>query len=458
MRLNLLVAFMMCLTSLGAAQARVDGTTTRASFKQAVKTAAPSVVNIYTAKVVNAPVMDDPRARGVIIGSARERVQRSLGSGVIVKSGGIVVTNLHVIEGASAVKVVLNDGRDYVAKLIGSDEKLDLAVLKISAPESASLPVIRFGDSDTLEVGDVVLALGNPFGIGQSASIGVVSAVARSNVALSPYGQFIQTDASINPGDSGGALVDSTGALVGVNTAIFTKSGGSNGIGFAIPTALVRTVVDDITRVGRVVRPWLGAEGQAMTDSVAEELGLGETRGVLLTAIVPGSPAANAGLRQGDVIIRIAGKDVTDPVSLNDKILATPNLLDRPASIVIWREGRMQEVQATLTALPARDTKGRLVITGYNPLNGVMVEALGPALNADLGLALSTRGVAVVDAPQKAPLAAFNFSVKPGDLILSVNGNLVKSPKEVQQAVDSDRRQWEIRIQRDGKVIKALVK
>jgi Do/DeqQ family serine protease len=449
---------MVCIVSLGVAQARTDGANLRASFKQAVKIAAPSVVNIYTAKVVNAPVMDDPRARGVIIGSARERVQRSLGSGVIVKAGGIVVTNLHVIEGADAVKVVLNDGRDYVAKLIGSDEKLDLAVLKVNAPESASLPVVRFGDSDTLEVGDVVLALGNPFGIGQSASMGVVSAVARSNVALSPYGQFIQTDASINPGDSGGALVDSTGALVGINTAIFTKSGGSNGIGFAIPTALVRTVVDDITRVGRVVRPWLGAEGQAMTDSVAEELGLGETRGVLLTAIVPGSPAANAGLRTGDVIIRLAGKDVIDPVSLNDKILATPNLLDRPTSMVIWREGRMQEIQATLTALPARDTKGRLVITGYNPLNGVMVEALGPALNADLGLALSTRGVAVVDAPQKAPLAAFNFSVKPGDLILSINGNQVKTPKEVQQAVDSDRRQWEIRIQRDGKLIKALVK
>ncbi|MBI1309166.1 MAG: PDZ domain-containing protein [Proteobacteria bacterium] len=457
MRLWGLLLALLVVAGSGFAAGKGD---VRVSFASAVKATAPSVVNIYSTKVLNAPgaAKIDPVLNQMMVGSVKERVEKSLGSGVIVGEGGIVVTNLHVIAGADSVKVVLGNGEDYGARLLGTDEKLDLAVLKLDVPRGAHLPVARWGDSDSLEVGDVVLALGNPFGIGQSVSMGVVSAVARSNAALSPYGQFIQTDASINPGDSGGALIDSTGAVVGVTTAIFTRSGGSQGIGFAIPAALAKTVVADIARTGYVVRPWLGAEGQAMSDSVAAELGLGQARGVLLTDVVEGSPADKAGLRKGDVILRLAGQEVSDPARLNDRILATPNLLDKPTSLVVWREGRMKEVVIQLTALPPRDVEHRLLVRGYNPLTGVTVEPLGPALNVDLGLALSTQGVAVVSVPDKAPLAAFNVPVRPGDLILSVNGQGIKTPRDLQGALDSDRRKWEIRYQRDGKVVSVVVR
>lgn len=451
-----LMAAILAISAVFEAQA-ATAASVRGSFSSAVKVATPSVVNIYTSKVAEGSAMEKDPRMGRLVGPARDRVRQGLGSGVIVRDGGFVVTNLHVIQGASSVKVGLSDGREYNARVAGSDEKLDIAVLKLDVPGGTRLPVAKIGDSDSLEVGDVVLALGNPYGIGQSASMGIVSAVARSNASLSAYGQFIQTDASINPGDSGGALIDSTGALVGINTAIYTKTGGNVGIGFAIPSNLVKTVVNDIASVGRVVRPWLGAEGQAMTEGVARELGLRDRNGVLLTAVVPNSPAALAGLKPGDVIIRLAGKDVTDPASLNDRIMATPNLLNRPTSIVIWREGKMSEVQATLTALPPRDVEGRVTVTGYNPLNGVVVEALTPSLNADLSLALSTRGVAVVNVPVKAPLAGFNMEVQPGDLLLAINGSTIRSPRDVQKAVDSDRRKWDLRLQRDGRVIKLLL-
>lgn len=434
-----------------------DSSTVRVTFSKAVKRVAPSVVSIYAAKVVRNRMAEDPRYQQLLGSDAQKRVERSLGSGVIVGESGVVVTNLHVIEGASAITVGLADGREFPAKLAGSDEKLDIAVLKIEVPRGANLPVAQFGDSDTLDVGDVVLALGNPFGIGQSVSFGVVSAVDRTNANLSAYGQFIQTDAAINPGNSGGALIDSTGALVGINTAIFTKSGGSQGISFATPANLVKTVVNDIVRTGRVVRPWLGAEGQSLTPQVAARLGLNDSRGVLLTDVIPGSPASAAGLQKGDVIVRIAGRDVTDPASLNDKIMATPNLLDKPTGLVIWRGGKLQEVLATLTALPPRRTESQLTVQGYNPLAGVVLEPLSPSLNVELGLALSTTGVAVIKAPAKAPLAAFNLVAQPGDLLLSINGAAINTPADAQRALDAERRAWELRYQRQGKVYKVVL-
>jgi serine protease Do len=446
------------LLAQGAWAERANMADTRVTFAHAVKMAEPSVVNIYAAKVVGgrSALARDPRFETLLPGdsAARERIEKSLGSGVIVRSDGIVVTNLHVIEGASAIKVVLSDGREFAARTVGRDDKLDLAVLRLQVTSNERLPAATFGDSDSLQMGDVVLALGNPFGIGQSVSFGIVSAVERSAAALSPYARFIQTDAPINPGNSGGALIDSTGKVVGINSGIFSKSGASNGIGFAIPASLVQRVVGDIVTTGSVVRPWFGAEGQALTDDVARTLGLATTRGVQLTGVLPGSPAAAAGLRRGDVLLTLAGQPVADPSDLNGQILATPNLLNKAAEVTYRRGTRTEVTRVTLTALPPR--AAQQIIKGYNPLTGTTVEELTPALNVELGLPLSTKGVAVTAVPARPPLAAFGLSLEPGDLILAINGNTIAAPRDVQGALDSSRQQWQLRFQRKGRVLQIM--
>lgn len=438
---------------------RVDIVNTRVTFAHAVRAAEPSVVNIYAAKVVTARTIpaQDPGLQRLLPadGPARERVERSLGSGVIVRDDGIVVTNLHVIEGAQAIKVVLSDGREFGARLVGQDDKLDVAVLRMDT-QGTRVPAARFGNSDTLQVGDVVLALGNPFGVGQSVSFGIVSAVQRSAAPLSPYARFIQTDAPINPGNSGGALVDSTGAVVGINSGIFSKSGVSNGIGFAIPASLVQRIVGDIVATGSVVRPWFGAEGQAMGPTLAKELGLPDSRGVLLTGVLPGSPAAEAGLQRGDVLLNLAGQAVDNPAALNEQILATPNLLGKATALTYWRGGRRLDTTVVLTALPPRATNAQVIVKGYNPLAGVTLEPLSPALNVDLGLAMSTKGVAVVDVPAQ-PLAAFKVGVQPGDMLMAINGNTIREPGDVQGALDSSRTKWELRYMRKGRVVNVVV-
>ena len=435
------------------AQAKTAATT-RVTFSHAVKQAEPSVVNIYAARVDRAnPPQSGLKPLQPVDNKMQERVARSLGSGVIVKNTGVVVTNLHVIEGAQAIKVVLSDGREFPAKKVGQDEKLDLAVLQMERKSNENLPSAKFGNSDTLEVGDVVLALGNPYGIGQSVSFGIVSAVERSALPLSPYARFIQTDASINPGNSGGALVDSTGALVGINAGIFSKSGASNGIGFAIPVTLVKRVVEDIVTTGRVVRPWFGAEGQAVTPEVAKELGMPKAVGVQLTGVLPGSPAASAGLKRGDVILSLAGGAVENPADLNEQILAMPNLLDKPSDLIVWRNGKRENLSVTLTALPARSKGAQTLVKGYNPLTGTTVEELGPALNSDLKLPIGTKGVVVMDVPAVPPLAAFTTSVRQGDLLMAINGSTIREVADVQKALDSSRSNWSLRLMRDGRVM-----
>ncbi|MBI5164634.1 MAG: trypsin-like peptidase domain-containing protein, partial [Magnetospirillum sp.] len=252
------------------------------SFAPVVRQAAPAVVNIYARRVVRtavSPLLADPFFRrffgdSLPPGMSGERVQRSLGSGVIVATDGTVVTNHHVIKDADEVTVVLADRREYEARIVGSDERSDLAVLKLDLPKGETVPVLPFGDSDALEVGDLVLAVGNPFGVGQTVTSGIVSALARTNVGITDFRSFIQTDAAINPGNSGGALIDMSGRLVGINSAIYSKDGGSNGIGFAIPTALVKAVLSGITQTGKVVRPYLGASGQPVTSDIAHALKL----------------------------------------------------------------------------------------------------------------------------------------------------------------------------------------
>lgn len=450
-KLLLIMAIVMAAPVTGvAAPKKLEDV--RVTFSSAVKKAEASVVNIYAARVNRAarPALQDMAPMDV---RSNDRIARSLGSGVIVRSSGIVVTNLHVIEGAQAIKVVLNDGREFAAKQVGKDEKLDLAVLQVFRASNEKLPAARFGDSDSLAVGDVVLAIGNPFGIGRSVSFGIVSAVERSAMALSPYARFIQTDASINPGNSGGALVDSTGALVGVNAGIFSKNGASNGIGFAIPASLVQRVVDDIVNTGSVVRPWFGAEGTMVTDLAAREAGLPRAQGVQLTGVLPGSPAMLAGLKVGDVITRLDSNAIENPADLNEQILAMPNLLNKEAKLEYWRNGQRVQTTVMLTALPERKTGAQVLVKGYNPMNGVKVEELGPALATELKLPLGTKGVVAVDVPGAPVLEAFAMPVQYGDLIMAINGNTIRTVNDVQGALDSSRNEWIFRLMRGGRVV-----
>ncbi len=451
--LTLVIAVVVAMPVVGVAAPRKNVQDVRVTFSKAVEKAEPAVVNIYAARVNTNVPKTGLQNMPAVDGRMQERIARSLGSGVIVRSSGVVVTNLHVIDGAQAIKVVLSDGREFSAKKVGQDEKLDLAILQIYRSSNEALPAAKFGNSDNLAVGDVVLAIGNPYGIGQSVSFGIVSAVERSAMQLSPYARFIQTDASINPGNSGGALVDSTGALVGINAGIFSKSGASNGIGFAIPASLVERVVNDITTKGTVVRPWFGAEGQMVTEMSAREAGLQRAQGVQIASVLPGSPAMRAGLQAGDIILSLDGNAIENPADLNEQILAMPNLLNKDAKLVYWRGGKRIDTTVTLTALPDRKTGSQLLIKGYNPMNSVKVEELGPALAAELKLPMGTKGVVAIDVPGAPALEAFSMPVEYGDLIMAINGSTIRTVGDVQQALESSRKEWSFRLLRGGKVV-----
>ncbi|MDV3239024.1 MAG: Do family serine endopeptidase [Gammaproteobacteria bacterium] len=285
------------------------------SYADAVERAAPAVVNVYTAKLITQrahPLFNDPLFQyffGDQLGAERQRLQTSLGSGVIISAQGYVLTNNHVVSGADQIQVMIRDGRSLDAKIVGVDPDTDLAVLRIQADD---LPSIVIGDSSRLRVGDVVLAIGNPFGVGQTVTQGIVSATGRNQLGISAFENFIQTDAAINPGNSGGALVNAHGELVGINTAIFSKSGGSQGIGFAIPESLAKGVMKQIIEHGQVVRGWLGIEAQNLTPALAESFGLQEARGVLISGVLRGGPADQAGLQPGDIVTALNGSPVND--------------------------------------------------------------------------------------------------------------------------------------------------
>ena len=299
------------------------------SYREAARKALPSVVHVYTTQKLVAPkhpLVDDPIFRHFFGDSAESEDQPNsgLGSGVIVSASGYVLTNYHVIEAAEQIEVSLNDGRDLKARLVGSDPETDLAVLQIEAEasEELKLPAISLGRMDDVIVGDVVLAIGNPFGVGQTVTMGIVSALGRSHLGINTFENFIQTDAAINPGNSGGALVDSRGHLVGINTAIYSRSGGSLGIGFAIPVSTVRNVMEQIIRTGTVTRGWIGVEAQEMTAELAESFGLADASGALISGVQRGSPADAAGIRPGDILQAVGGKPVKDPQAMLDLIAA----------------------------------------------------------------------------------------------------------------------------------------
>jgi len=329
------------------------------SYAAAVERAAPGVVNINTAKVVTVrshPFLDDPFFRQFFGGDEntgpRKRLETSLGSGVLMSAQGHILTNHHVIQGADAIQVSLQDGRTAAAQTIGSDPDTDLALLKINLP---NLPAVTLGHSEQLRVGDVVLAIGNPFGVGQTVTQGIVSATGRNQLGISTFENYIQTDAAINPGNSGGALVDAHGNLVGINTAIFSRSGGSQGIGFAIPTSLAKDVMEQIIRHGRPLRGWLGFEGQALSPRLSQELGLTkETTGILVTGVVRNGPAQRAGVRPGDVISVIDGRRIRDG---REALLAiSSHRPGNPVKVTVLRGGRNIDLTAVAGERPVRGT------------------------------------------------------------------------------------------------------
>src|SRR6187431_10347 len=350
------VLFAACLPASAVAQERRVPTQSelRLSYAPVVQQVAPAVVNVYAAKVVQNrnPLLDDPIFRRFfgVPGGPSNQVQRSLGSGVIVDASGLIVTNNHVIEGADEVKVSLADKREFEASLVLKDPRTDLAILQIKDGRER-FPVLEFADSDALQVGDVVLAIGNPLGVGQTVTHGIVSALARTQVGITDYQFFIQTDAAINPGNSGGALVDLAGRLVGLNTAIFSRSGGSQGIGFAIPVNMVKVVIASAKSGGTTVRrPWLGAKLQNVTPDIAESLGLKRPVGALVATVSDKSPASRAGLKTGDLIVTVDGQAVDDQNAFDYRFATKP--LGGSAQLGVVRAGRETRLAIPLETAP----------------------------------------------------------------------------------------------------------
>ena len=434
----------------------------RMSFAPLVRDASPAVVNVYSERLVRqsgSPFAGDPFFERFFgpdaFGAPRERVQSSLGSGVIVGSEGIIVTNNHVVEGANALKVVLSDRREFEAELVLADERTDLAVLRIDT-NGEDLPTLEFADTRLIEVGDLVLAIGNPFGIGQTVTSGIISATARTDVGISDYAFFIQTDAAINPGNSGGALIDNAGRLVGINTAIFSRSGGSNGIGFAIPAEMVERVVDSAINEGRIVRPWLGLKGQAVTTDIAKTMDLDRPVGVLVTEIYPEGPADAAELRRGDLIVKFDGREVYDEAGL--KFLAATLVEGDDVPLSVLRNGKEVIVKIKLSVPPGATEAELVVLKGQNPLAGAEVADLSPALAESIRRDPFESGV-LINRIQRGSFA-YRFGVRPGDLVIEVNGELIENVEELQDELSktNDQGVWQVAIDRNGRRVSRTVK
>jgi Do/DeqQ family serine protease len=422
------------------------------SYAPIVQRVQPAVVNVYAAKTVQNrnPLLDDPIFRRFFGGGGPqpEQMQRSLGSGVMVDPSGLVVTNNHVIEGADQVKVSLSDKREFEAEIVLKDSRTDLAVLRLKDTKE-KFPTLDFANSDELLVGDVVLAIGNPFGVGQTVTHGIISALARTQVGITDYQFFIQTDAAINPGNSGGALVDMTGRLAGVNTAIFSRSGGSQGIGFAIPANMVRVVVASAKSGGKAVkRPWLGARLQAVTPEIAETLGLRLPTGALVANVAGSSPAARAGLKLSDLIVAIDGQTVDDPNAFDYRFATRP--LGGSAQVDVQRGGKT--VKLTIPLETAPDTgRDEIVIKSRSPFQGAKVANISPAVADELHLDSNTEGVVVTDLADDATAASVGF--QKGDIIVAVNNQKIAKTSDLEKATRESARLWRIIVVRGGQQI-----
>jgi Do/DeqQ family serine protease len=424
----------------------------RLSYAPIVQRVQPAVVNVFATKVVQNrnPLMDDPIFRRFfgVPGNQPEQMQRALGSGVMVDPSGLVVTNVHVIEGADQVKVSLSDKREFEAEIVLKDPRSDLAVLRLKDVHE-KFPTLDFDNSDELMVGDVVLAIGNPFGVGQTVTHGIISALARTQVGITDYQFFIQTDAPINPGNSGGALVDMNGKLAGINTAIYSRSGGSQGIGFAIPANMVRVVVASAKSGGSAVkRPWLGARLQAVTPEIAETLGLKLPNGALVSSMVSGSPAAKAGLKVSDLIVGIDGQAIDDPNAFDYRFATRP--LGGTAQIDLQRAGKSLKLAIALETAPDSG-RNEIVLTSRSPFQGAKVSNISPAVADELHLDADTEGVVVTDIAEAATAAGVGF--QKGDIILAVNNQKIAKTSDLEKATRESSRVWRITLMRGGQQI-----
>jgi Do/DeqQ family serine protease len=430
------------------------------SYAPVVKMAAPAVVNVYVRQrvrrdsVFNNPIFEQFFGREFGHGFGQnERAQQSLGSGVIVAPGGVVVTNNHVVQGdaGTEIKVALADTREFDAKVLLKDERTDLAVLQIKTAD-IEFPYVGFADADLLEVGDQVLAIGNPFGVGQTVTSGIVSALARTRVGISDYQFFIQTDAAINPGNSGGALVDMQGRLVGINTAIFSKSGGSQGIGFAIPANMVRLVVESALQGGTVRRPWLGAGLMEVSPDIANAAGLDRATGALVSQLIEDGPAASSGIRAGDIIVSVDGKEISDPNAFTYRF--TTRGTSGEAVLEVLRSGTRRKVTVPLAVAPENPPRDVRELSGANPLSGARVANLSPAVADELSIG-DTKGVVVVET--EAYSIARRLGVQPGDIIAEINGEKIDSTKSLEKLVGKGARLWRMAIKRGGQTVRTVI-
>jgi Do/DeqQ family serine protease len=423
------------------------------SFAPLVKQTANAVVNVYAERAVE--------RRSVFAGDPffeeffgqrmpnRTEKQSSLGSGVIVRRDGIVVTNNHVIEGADDIKLALADGREYPCKIVLKDDRLDLAVLKIEA--DGPFDIIPIGDSDAVEVGDLVLAMGNPFGVGQTVTSGIVSALARNQISNGDFGFFIQTDAAINPGNSGGGLINMKGELIGINTAIFSRGGGSNGVGFAIPANLVKVFVGSAEGGGgSFIRPFVGATFEPVTSDVAEALGLDRARGALVAAVQPGGPAANAGIKPGQVVTAVNGISVEHPDALGYRLTTVG--IGHEARVTVTEHGEARDIILKLEQAPETAPRDERLIEGRNPFAGAVVANLSPRLADELRMPTSLQGVVVTEVNRGSPAA--RIGLEPKDIVRSVNGTPIDNSKTLESAVAEDASFWRVEIERDGQLIR----
>ncbi len=437
------------------------------SFAPVVRKVSPAVVNIYTKRVVarrsGHPFLDDPffgelfGNNDAFGGRMRRQVESALGSGVIVQPDGLVVTNAHVIKGAEEITVVLTDGREFDAKLSLIDEPSDLALLRVDA-KGESLPYASLKPSESLEVGDMVLAIGNPFGVGQTVTSGIVSALAQSSLNISDFNFFIQTDAAINPGNSGGPLVALDGGVVGINSAIYSRSGGSLGIGFAIPSEMVATVLaaekSGQTGQNGVTRPWLGVTAQPVTSDIAASLGLGKPGGALISKLHLASPLKKAGLAVGDVVTGFNGKPIRDPSEMKFRMATVP--LGQSAAIEVLRKGKKETYNVTAMAPPDEPARQETKMEGPHPLNGATIANLNPAVAVDLGLDTEEQGVVILKTPQRS----FAGSVAAvGDVIVEVNGQKIGKVGDAVKAFEKPPANgWLLVLRSNGRLRQVLIR
>jgi len=421
-----------------AAPAPAPATIPADGFADVISRVESTVVSVYTTKTVTENYQGNPfvdpffrqffGGEGPFFQVPRRRSEKGLGSGVIVSSDGYILTNSHVVDSATKVRVTLTDKREFPAKIVGTDPKTDIAVLKIDA---TGLPVMPFGDSSRVRVGDIVLAIGEPFGVGQTVTMGIVSATSRGNLGIEDYEDFIQTDAAINPGNSGGALINNRGQLIGINTAIIGPSGANNGIGFAIPINLARNVMDQILKHGKVRRGYLGAMVQDVTPAIARQFGVEKGAGALLSDIEPGSAADKAGLKRGDIVTTLNGKPIDSARKLRLSISLTP-----PGTVVklgIIRDGQPMEVSVRLNEMPGGSGPAGQGPGYRGALDGVSVDELTPQVARQLGVGANVFGVVVTDVDPDSP--AYEAGLRRGDVIEEVNRKPVRDVASFQRAV-----------------------